>query len=170
MDKRKIVTNEIEGDKPYILKEGEEVSVFKYNGHRGKRIIRKCLHCGKIFETLVSKVKSHGEYFCSRDCYFGYKKENSMDDSLRKERDALYQKKTKYGLTEEEYNSLFIKQQNRCAICGSEFNEKHDGCVDHSHVTNKVRGLLCTKCNTLLGMANDDINILKKAIHYLEMV
>ena len=60
------------------------------------------------------------------------------------------------------------KQNIKCAICGTEFNEKNKGFVDHSHITNEVRGLLCSKCNSLLGMANDDIEILKKAIEYLK--
>ena len=56
---------------------------------------------------------------------------------------------------------------NKC-YKGTEFNEKNKGFVDHSHITNEVRGLLCSKCNSLLGMANDDIEILKKAIEYLK--
>jgi len=40
--------------------------------------------------------------------------------------------------------------------------------VDHDHVTNKVRGLLCHHCNTALGKFKDDINIMKQAIKYLE--
>jgi len=40
--------------------------------------------------------------------------------------------------------------------------------VDHDHVTGKLRGLLCSKCNTSLGMINDNIQILKNMIVYLE--
>jgi hypothetical protein len=41
-------------------------------------------------------------------------------------------------------------------------------CLDHSHTTGKFRGWLCSKCNSALGMANDDIFILKKLATYLE--
>jgi hypothetical protein len=41
--------------------------------------------------------------------------------------------------------------------------------VDHSHKTNKVRDLLCTKCNTLLGAVDDNVEILEKAIKYLQL-
>jgi len=40
--------------------------------------------------------------------------------------------------------------------------------VDHDHKTNKIRGLLCQFCNTALGKFLDDVEILKKAILYLE--
>jgi hypothetical protein len=154
--------------KSYILKDGEQVSIVKYPNLSGKRVLRKCQKCGKIFETLAIRVRSGGEYFCSRECHIANMKENAMCDHDRRIKEALYQKKSKYGLTEEEYKGLFNKQENKCAICGCEFNKNNKGFVDHSHVTNKVRGLLCTKCNTLLGMANDNIEILEKAIKYLK--
>lgn len=40
--------------------------------------------------------------------------------------------------------------------------------VDHCHETNKIRGLLCGKCNTLLGNAADSIEILEASIEYLQ--
>jgi len=74
----------------------------------------------------------------------------------------------KYGLTEEEYNEFFIIQKGCCSICGRHQNELNRPLgVDHNHATGKIRGLLCYKCNTGLGMFNDDINVLKKAIDYL---
>lgn len=152
----------------YVLKEGEEVSVIKYKNYRGKRVLRKCEHCGCVFETLALKVRAKGGKFCSKDCHIKHMKENSMSSVERKIRERIYQKKSKYKLSEEEYKSLFLKQNNRCKICGYEFNESNKGFVDHCHITNKVRGLLCIKCNTLLGMVNDNIDILKNAIEYLK--
>ena len=62
---------------------------------------------------------------------------------------------------------MFEKQNNKCAICGQEFSDSNKAFVDHCHKTNRIRGLLCTKCNSLLGMANDNIEILQNAIKYL---
>lgn len=62
------------------------------------------------------------------------------------------------------------QQDNRCAICHRlEFSEsKRYLSIDHNHQTGKVRALLCGKCNTILGMAGDNIEILRNAVDYLE--
>lgn len=39
--------------------------------------------------------------------------------------------------------------------------------IDHNHTTGEVRGLLCSNCNTILGLCNDNIIILQSAISYL---
>jgi hypothetical protein len=41
--------------------------------------------------------------------------------------------------------------------------------VDHNHKTGAVRGLLCCKCNFILGHADDDVGILRRAISYLTL-
>jgi hypothetical protein len=80
-----------------------------------------------------------------------------------------------YGITLNEYHKLSEEQNNLCLICGNEeividkrLNKKRSLAVDHNHKTGKVRGLLCTSCNHLLGNANDNIQILEKAITYLK--
>jgi hypothetical protein len=74
-----------------------------------------------------------------------------------------------YGITIYEYDSLFITQQKRCAICGTHQNQliRPLG-VDHDHKTGKVRGLLCSNCNLILGYSKDNIQILKNTIKYLK--
>ena len=74
-------------------------------------------------------------------------------------------------MTIDQYNELFVKQEGKCIICGKHQNElKGRLYVDHDHSTGKIRGLLCKKCNLLLGYSNDDINILKGAIEYLNLI
>lgn len=74
-----------------------------------------------------------------------------------------------YGITPEDYSSLFDLQNGVCAICGSDDSEsmREYLCVDHDHATNVVRGLLCHSCNIGLGKFKDDANILLKAVKYL---
>ncbi|QGJ93015.1 HNH endonuclease [Gordonia phage Chidiebere] len=69
----------------------------------------------------------------------------------------------KYRLTPAEYNRMCEKQRHRCAICGS----KTKLVVDHDHITGKVRQLLCTTCNTGLGMFKESPELLKAAVRYL---
>ena len=77
--------------------------------------------------------------------------------------------KYKYGITVQIYNEMLEKQQNKCAICNIvEHSVDIPLCVDHNHHTNKVRGLLCKKCNSALGLFKESLNTIKKAINYLE--
>ena len=78
-----------------------------------------------------------------------------------------YRLKSKYGMTLTENNVLLQKQNNKCKICLVEFSNITPN-IDHCHITNKVRGLLCLACNTGLGQFKDNTKLLTKAINYLE--
>lgn len=65
---------------------------------------------------------------------------------------------------------MHAEQAGLCAICHGETNGQGDLHVDHDHVTGKVRGLLCSRCNTGIGMMGDNTALLRKAIEYLEGV
>ncbi len=79
-----------------------------------------------------------------------------------------------YDLTVEEYDDLFVDQNGVCAIClRPELGRRSKGTlpkrlsVDHCHVTDRVRGLLCHECNVGLGFFHDDPLRLQEAISYL---
>lgn len=81
--------------------------------------------------------------------------------------------KTAYGLTLEQRDEMRAAQQNKCLICLNTFSfgwGKQGPAVDHCHATGKVRGLLCPTCNNLLGRAKDSVEILQRAIQYLQKV
>ena len=73
----------------------------------------------------------------------------------------------KFGLTPETYAALLASQDGKCAICGLPQNGEALA-VDHGHETGKMRGLIHRKCNTAIGLLNDDPALLRAAIVYLE--
>ncbi len=97
--------------------------------------------------------------------------ENSQSVSERRHTNLI---KRNFGLTKLDYDNLLNKQKGVCAICNQKETSKHQKgklrklSVDHCHITGKVRGLLCTKCNMSLGGFRDNIAILKIAVSYLE--
>jgi len=78
--------------------------------------------------------------------------------------------KRQYGITLEDYNRMLDKQDGGCGICSSKVagNRTKYFAVDHCHTTQKVRGLLCTKCNRGLGLFNDNTERLLNAVNYLK--
>lgn len=74
--------------------------------------------------------------------------------------------KREYGITIEEYEVLFERQNGACAICKQPQNTAL--CVDHDHFTGDVRGLLCTACNRGLGLLGDTIEDIENAFDYLK--
>ena len=76
--------------------------------------------------------------------------------------------KKRYGLTIEQKQAMIDAQDGKCAICKSDLETTHNVCVDHCHKTNKIRGILCRKCNLGIGHLNDSPQILKSAQMYLE--
>lgn len=77
--------------------------------------------------------------------------------------------KIHFNMTPEQFNQILLQQNNRCAICEeSLLNSRRGRIVDHSHVTGKVRGIVCHKCNVGIGMLRDNILIVRSALAYLE--
>lgn len=78
----------------------------------------------------------------------------------------------KYNLTYDDFKKMVASQDGMCLICGSipdEADRMHPIlCVDHEHKTNKIRGLLCHRCNTGIGQFNDNPELINKAILYLK--
>jgi len=74
----------------------------------------------------------------------------------------------KYGVSLDDYEAL-LAEQGGCAICGK--TEKEEGrrlAVDHSHIDGGIRALLCYNCNRGLGHFQDDPELLRQAMVYLE--
>jgi len=106
-------------------------------------------------------------YYSARckPCHYEQNKNNK-----NKTKNAKTQKlKLRYGLTYNEWEELREVENHQCMICG--ISEEELGRVldvDHCHVSNKVRGVVCNPCNLILANARDDIELLKSAMKYLE--
>jgi hypothetical protein len=78
--------------------------------------------------------------------------------------------KKKYGFTPEQYDSMLESQGGKCIVCGSD-NLRHGViiglAIDHDHVTGKIRGLLCSNCNTALGMLGNSPERILALYQYL---
>lgn len=80
----------------------------------------------------------------------------------------------RYGIDTELYNTMLIEQDYKCKICKNKeirtdyrTGEVSRLAVDHCHKTGKVRGLLCNKCNVMLGLVDDSISYLTDLILYV---
>ena len=101
-----------------------------------------------------------------------------IDAYLRKDREL----KKVFGISIEDYLALLKSQDHKCLICrvncqvliGNRAKKNKTGrvvvafVVDHCHETGKIRGLLCDRCNLLLGQAEDNPTLLLRAIQYLK--
>lgn len=117
-------------------------------------------------------------YFTGEPCTHGHIAERYrysggcvLCEQVRRKKRAdymvIYQKdrnlQRKHGMTLAEYTKRSLAQDNICAICKLQTTLV----VDHCHVTLEFRGLICRKCNTLLGFANDNTELLQAAIGYI---
>jgi hypothetical protein len=106
-----------------------------------------CQVCGPRVPIRINKTR--GRIWCR--------------EKLRIER-RFHRLKFNYGLTAQQYEAMTITQGGRCLICADEPDQL---VVDHCHATGRVRGLLCSSCNTALGFMRDSPLIALAASSYL---
>lgn len=132
--------------------------------------MKECNICKEIkdFEEFVKRSnRTSGRQPYCKECH-----NKKMRDNYSSKRMKDYDLKKSYGIDLQEYERMFKEQNGCCLICNthiSEINSKHKKnlCVDHCHISGKIRGLLCDSCNRGLGLFKDNILILNNAIKYL---
>ena len=128
------------------IKCGIEKSISDFEWQKNRPNPRKvCKACRYEARNREKERKRHREYAKER--------RKANPDLIRQ----LWERCT-YGVSKEDIGIT------SCMICGS----THRLCIDHCHTTNKVRGILCSRCNAGLGMFRDDPVKLKAAIKYLK--
>ncbi len=107
--------------------------------------------------------------YCSKCCCeatAAWRKNNPVEMKASNRRTKYFRS---YGLTVDIYESMLEAQDRRCAICLSESPGRYDHFrIDHEHATGRIRGLLCNRCNLLLGQARDSQDHLRAAAAYLD--
>lgn len=125
-----------------------------YHKNRDKIRAQKKIY-NQIPKNKLRKLKINREYRTKyREQYLSYCRN--------------YHLRTKFGIETTDYEKLLLKQDGRCAICGLLANmQKNPLSVDHCHNTGKIRGLLCTSCNTFLGLFEKHKDCLDKFRNYV---
>jgi hypothetical protein len=132
--------------------------------------MKKCATCKEIKTSEQYNKNKRNEDGIDTYC-------KSCRSAFRK---ALYQKRISpnracnlkrfYGIGIPEYNAMLIEQNGKCKICGSTDPRGRGGNfhVDHDHESKSIRGLLCSFCNTALGLMEDSPDRLRAAAKYVE--
>ncbi len=149
------------------------------------RTHRDCTTCGKrkLLTSFNPYYKGlYGRRPSCKVCTNRYAREHVKKHPAFRERRLLNGRKChlkrKYGISLEDYQAMWDAQGGLCANCHqpetrvSNYGTKDSPvswlAVDHCHKTGKIRALLCFRCNTLIGKVNEDIELLKQTIHFLE--
>lgn len=126
--------------------------------------MKKCTKCNELTDQFYADKRN-------KDGLRSHCK--SCENSSNSIRDASWHFKNNlrrnYNLELEEYKLMLARQDNKCKLCGK--TEEENGkrlAVDHCHTSGEVRDLLCSNCNSALGFANDDPELLRRMAEYCE--
>ena len=129
-------------------------------------------HCRKGHENVPENKTKWGQ------CKLCLSIANEVWKNNNPEKENEYRRKTMYGLSPEQYESLLNSQERKCAICKVLLDNLTNSTrpyIDHDHSCCSgakscgkcVRGMLCHHCNTSLGGFRDNTETLNNAIQYL---
>ena len=131
-------------------------SEFYRDSRRSNGLQSQCKACYKVYWDRYRKENREKLADWQRD-YRRNSPRRTKDTELR----------STYGITLEDYHRLATHQGFVCGICGEEESNGRALSVDHCHETGEVRGLLCSNCNTALGLFKDSPGNLEAAMEYL---
>jgi len=147
-----------------------------------------CKKCGEVKTRSEFSVRKSGPRTGHLACYckpcsslrsgVEYRAAHGRDPNRYRNVEWPSKLKRLYGITVDDYHRMLSEQGGGCAMCkatdpntGSRAYKKIKRTafdVDHCHTTGKVRGLLCSRCNRLVGLANDSADVARRLIEYLE--
>jgi predicted ATP-binding protein involved in virulence len=128
-----------------------------------------CKYCGEtdINKLCKDKRKKDGVIKCCYKCHNELWGKSWRNKNKERESNTRYLRTSlsRFGISLDEYNEMYERQNGVCVICGKNKNRRL--CIDHDHTTGKIRGLLCRECNMALGYVQDETTVLKNMIEYL---
>ena len=142
-------------------KQSKDLDQFNKNSSQKDGYNYRCRFCCNL-ATRLSESKNRVQ---TRITNSHWKKKNPEKN---KRDNRKWRLKNYYGLTEEQYASMFKAQDGKCAICNKHQSQlKVALAVDHNHLTNKVRQLLCRTCNSFLGYIQEDEQTAVNLVEYI---
>lgn len=100
--------------------------------------------------------------------YHANKEAQSKQKKCYRDKNKEYLKEQKmkynYGINKLQYEELLSKRARCCWSCGS----SDLLCIDHCHIKDSVRGILCSQCNTALGLLKEDPVRIRALADYIE--
>ena len=140
------------------------MSAANHHWHEKLNADRTCSKCGQFKPAGEFHKRRYMCKTCEKAGYKAWVEANPEQFEKLRRRGEM----KKYGITSERYDKLLASQKGCCAICGTmDTGAFKYFSVDHNHDTGKVRGLLCSRCNLVIGQARDSIQVLGHAIVYL---
>jgi hypothetical protein len=130
-----------------------------------RKALGLCLSCGKNPSPCEPCKTRNREYMRRKRSGIPQEEKTRQWHSKRH-----YYLKYKFGITEDQYNEMLLKQNYCCAICkSSNSGDKRSSrlSIDHCHISGSIRGLLCSSCNKAIGLMKDSPEIFSAAIRYL---
>ena len=124
--------------------------------------------CSEVQDTRVCRT-CEVEKPLNKD-HFYWRSDNKQFRSECKECHKEVQIKNKFGIDYTQYHKILKSQGYRCEICRSHLESSRytKFAVDHDHKTGLVRGLLCTSCNTAIGLMKESPERFLSAVKYLQ--
>jgi hypothetical protein len=132
---------------------------------------KKCSKCNDEKELSEFNKSKNGKFQKRADCKICQRKAAIARNKITYDSKVKWKRtiKDNFNLTVDDYNLMFENQKGCCLICKKHQTDfKKRLAIDHCHHSGKIRGLLCSSCNTGLGLFKDNIESLHSAIEYLK--
>ncbi len=138
------------------------------------KICKKELPLTRFTSSWYKRDQIHRYRKECKDCFNKGQRKRHKDNprSWEKTRRTCYLR-WRFGITQEDYNEMFSRQNGVCAICGQPETAMRKGklihlAIDHDHKTGTVRELLCSKCNKALGLLDEDEDRCRSMVAYIQ--